>query len=107
MKVFVRNYLLPILKPFNWSNPCSVVIMDYASIHHVQGVTDFIESHGANNLFLPPYSPDLNPLEEVFSQVKSIMKQNDSPFQSYVESQLLLSITFSTKTAMLIWLSII
>ena len=32
MQIFVRNYLLPILKPFNWSNPCSVVKMDYASI---------------------------------------------------------------------------
>ena len=40
MQVFVRNYLLPILKPFNWSNPQSVVVMDNASIHHVQGVTE-------------------------------------------------------------------
>ena len=99
MQVFVRNYLLLILKPFNWSNPHLVVIMDNASIHHVQEVTDLIESHGAKILFLPPYSPDLNPLEEVFSQVKSIMKQNDSLFQSCVESRLLLSIAFSMVTA--------
>ena len=64
MQVFVRNYLLPILKPFNWSNPCSVVIMDNASIHHVQGVTDFIESHGANILFFHPIHLILIPLKK-------------------------------------------
>ena len=44
MRVFVRNYLLPILKPFNWSNPHLVVIMDNASIHHVQEVTDLLKA---------------------------------------------------------------
>ena len=73
--------------------------MDNASIHHVQGVTDLIENHGAKLFFLPPYSPDLNPLEEVFSQVESIMKQNDSLFQSCMESRLLLSVAFGMVTA--------
>lgn len=53
--------------------------MDNASIHHVESVTDLIENQaGAKLMFLPPYSPDLNHAEEVFSQVKTIMKQNDS-----------------------------
>ena len=73
--------------------------MDNASIHHVQGVTDLNENHGARLLFLPPYSSDLNLLEGVFSQVKSIMKQNDSLFQSCMESRLLLSVAFSMVTA--------
>ena len=60
----------------------SVVIMDNASIHHVEGARQLIEDQvGARLLFLPPYSPDLNPLEEVFSQIKSIMKKNDALFQ--------------------------
>ena len=60
---FVRSCL-------NWVNKHSVVILDNASIHHVDGVVDLIENQvGAKLLFLPPYSPDLNPLEEIFSQV--------------------------------------
>ena len=77
---FVRNCILPILQPFNWINPHSVVIMDNASIHHVDAVSELIENQGGARLhFLPPYSPDLNPMEGVFGQVKSIVKENDSP----------------------------
>ena len=73
---FLRSHLLPILQPFNWVNPLSVVIMDNVSIHHVEGVRQLIEDQvGTRLLFLPPYSPDLNPLEEVFSQIKSIMRK--------------------------------
>ena len=50
---FIRSYLLPILQPFNGTNPHSVVIMDNASIHHVDGVIDLIENQaGARLLFL-------------------------------------------------------
>ena len=52
--------------------------MDNASIHHVEEVSEIIqEEAGAQLLFLPPYSPDLNPLEEVFSKIKGIIKSND------------------------------
>ena len=79
---FVRNSLLPILLPFNNINPRSVVIMDNASIHHVREVSDLIETQaGARLHYLPPYSPDLNPAEGVFSQMKYIMKQNHKFFQ--------------------------
>ena len=59
---FVRDYLLPSLLPFNGVNPRSVVIMDNASIHHVEEVRYLIEVQaGAKLVFLPPYSPDLMP----------------------------------------------
>ena len=52
---FVRNCLLPVLKPFNYVNSHSVVIMDNASIHHVQDVVDLIESRaGAKVCFYHP-----------------------------------------------------
>ena len=74
---FVRSVLLSHLNPFNGVNPRSVVI-----IHHVDDVIDLIETQaGARVCFLPPYSPDLNPAEGVFNQVKSIMKENDKVFQ--------------------------
>ena len=95
---FIEKTLLPVLQPFNWINPLSVVIMDNASIHHVEGVRDLIENQcGARLVFLPPYSPDLNPAE-VFSQVKSIMKQNDSLFQVSTAPRVLLSMAFGMVT---------
>ena len=60
---FVRSCPLPVLQPFNYTNPHSVVILDNASIHHAQEISDILEDEaGARLLFLPPYSPDLNPL---------------------------------------------
>ena len=94
---FVRDYLVPILHPFNYVNPLSVVIMDNAAIHHMGTITSLIEDQAqARLLFLPPYSPDLNPVENVFSQVKSIMKANDSLFQVSSTPRLILSLAFAS-----------
>ena len=93
---FIRSVLWPILQPFNWVNHHSVVFMDNVAIHDVEGVIDLIENQAkARLIFLPPYSPDLNPIEEVFSQVKSIMKQNDALFKVYSSPRTLLSMAFS------------
>ena len=48
-----------------------VVIMDNLPAHKVAGVTDAIEAVGATAFYLPPYSPDLNPIEQVFSKLKA------------------------------------
>jgi hypothetical protein len=75
--------------------------MDNASIHHTEQVVDMIENQlKARLLFLPPYSPDLNPAEEVFSKVKTIMKQNDSLLQvcSHEEMRVFLTIAFGMVT---------
>ena len=96
---FVRNCLLPVLKPFNYMNSHSVVIMDNASIHHVQDVVDLIERQaGAKVCFLPPYSPDLNPAEGVFSQVKSLLKQNHNLFQVCEDPRAYLTLAFGMVT---------
>lgn len=64
--------------------------------HHVSEVHDLIENQaGARLLFLPPYSPDLNPADEVFSKVKGIMKKNDTLFQSTTIPRTLLTLAFS------------
>ena len=70
---FVHSKLLPLLMlmPFNGKNPHSVVVMDNASIHHVDGIMDLITGVGAL-IFLPPYLPDYNPIEEAFSKVKTL-----------------------------------
>ena len=74
---FVTQCLLPHIQPFDGYNPHSVVILDNASVHHVPEVSKAIENMGAIVHYLPPYSPDYNPIEELFSKVKTIMKQVD------------------------------
>lgn len=78
---FVDNNLLRHLVNFNGINEHSIIIMDNASIHHAGFSVEVIESIGCLVMFLPPYSPDLNPIEEVFSSVKSFMKANESILQ--------------------------
>ena len=64
---FVQTHLLPQLMPYNGTNPHSVVIMDNCSIHHVPEVIKSVQDVGALIRFLPPYSPDFDPIEETFS----------------------------------------
>ena len=61
-----RPLFYQVLQPFNTVNPLSVVIMDSASIHDLQSCVDLIENAGSRVIVLPPYSPDLYPLEPVF-----------------------------------------
>lgn len=68
--------------PFNGSNQKSIVVLDNASIHHVDQVVETIQSIGALVRFLPPYSPDMNPIEEVFAEVKQYLQANSSLFQA-------------------------
>ena len=95
---FICQYVLPILLPFDGHNPRSIVIMDNASIHHVERVHDIITGVGARLLFLPPYSPDFMPLEEVFAKVKATLKANDSVYLSTWSPEQFLKLTFSTVT---------
>ena len=85
-KQFVQNSILPLLMPFNGTNKHSIVVMDNASIHHVHGITELIQGVGAIPLFLPPYSPDFNPIEELFSKLKTTIKMYE--FQDVQRTEL-------------------
>jgi transposase len=52
-----------------------VVIMDNLPAHKVAGVREAIEAAGARLLYLPPYSPDLNPIENAFAQIKALLRK--------------------------------
>ena len=65
---FVEHFLVPVLKPGD------VVVMDNLSSHKVKGVREAIEAIGAELWYLPPYSPDLNPIESMWSKVKAILR---------------------------------
>ena len=65
---WVQQHLIRELRPGD------IVIMDNLSCHKVKGVADAIESTGAQLLFLPPYSPDFNPIELAFSKLKRLIR---------------------------------
>ena len=67
-KAYVQHILSPTLKPGD------IVIMDNLSAHKNQEVKDLIESVDAEIWFLPPYSPDLNPIEKIWSKIKAILR---------------------------------
>ena len=66
---FIGQCLLPHLRPGQ------VVVMDNLAAHHAPGVRELIESCGARVLYLPPYSPDLNPIEQAISKVKAALRR--------------------------------
>lgn len=66
---YVRDFLCPTLKPGD------IVVMDNLSSHKVHGVQEAIEMSGASLRYLPPYSPDLNPIETVFAKLKALVRK--------------------------------
>lgn len=66
---YVKQVLCPSLQEGD------VVVMDNLSAHKVKGVKQAIESCGAKVLYLPPYSPDLNPIEKCWSKIKTYLRQ--------------------------------
>ena len=78
---FVRGTLIPNMQPFDGSNSKSILIMDNCSIHHVDAIKELIQDAGILLIYLPPYSPDLNPIEETFSSVKYYLKDHDEILQ--------------------------
>ena len=84
---FIERNLVPKLMPFDGKNPRSVVLMDNVKFHHCSQVLAAIEGTGALVHFLPPYSPDLNPAEEVFSKLKYFLQQNDEVIEGATEEE--------------------
>ena len=95
---FLCQCVLPLILPFDGNNPRSVVVMDNTSILHVERVCDIITGVRARLVFLPPYSPDLMPLEDVFSKVKAVLKANESTFLYTLTPNLILKMAFCTVT---------
>ena len=65
---YVEQVLCPVLRPGD------VVVMDNLSSHKVDGVRKLIEAAGAEVLYLPPYSPDLNPIEKAWAKLKQLLR---------------------------------
>jgi transposase len=66
---FIELCLVPTLRPGN------IVIMDNLSTHKISGVRERIEAVGARLVYLPPYSPDLSPIELCWSKIKRMIRK--------------------------------
>lgn len=66
---YVRQQLVTALRPGD------VVVMDNLSSHKVTGVAEAVRAAGAEVVYLPPYSPDLNPIEQVFAKAKGAIRK--------------------------------
>lgn len=66
---YIEQFVVPTLEPGD------VLFMDNLSAHKVAGVEELIRSHGAHLIYLPPYSPDFNPIELAWSKVKTILRR--------------------------------
>jgi len=67
-RAYVEQVLAPALRVGD------VVVLDNLGSHKVRGVREAIEARGASLMFLPPYSPDLNPIEQVFAKLKQMIR---------------------------------
>jgi transposase len=68
-EAYLERVLAPSLKPGQ------MVVMDNLSAHKGGGVKEIIEGRGCEVLYLPPYSPDFNPIEQAFSKVKGLLRR--------------------------------
>ena len=66
---YIEQMLAPTLKKGD------IVFMDNVSTHLVDGVEEAIEARGARVFYLPPYSPDFNPIEQLFAKLKSFLRK--------------------------------
>jgi transposase len=68
-RIYVKKILIPTLKPGD------IVIMDNLGSHKGKAVRQLLRSAGAKLFFLPKYSPDLNPIEQVFAKLKHLLRK--------------------------------
>jgi transposase len=71
-RAYVREVLCPTLRPGD------LVVMDNLSPHKSDQTLELIAATGAEVLFLPPYSPDLNPIEKMWSKVKALLRSAEA-----------------------------
>jgi transposase len=68
-----RAYIEQVLAPT--LSPGDIVIMDNLGSHKVSGIREAVAARGASVRYLPPHSPDLNPIEQVFAQLKALLRK--------------------------------
>jgi transposase len=98
-EAYIKQILVPSLKPGE------IIIMDNCSIHKGKRVRELIEAHGCQVLFLPAYSPDLSPIEEAFSKVKTILRGMSAKTREALQEALEYALTTVTANDARGWFS--
>ncbi|EED22757.1 TPR domain protein [Talaromyces stipitatus ATCC 10500] len=81
---FFENFIEELLHHCGkWPEPKSVIVMDNASFHHSKNIETMCSKAGVKLVYLPPYSPDLNPIEELFAELKAFIKRH---WQTYADN---------------------
>jgi transposase len=94
---FIENYLCPLLKPHH------VVVMDNVSFHKSVKIRSAIESRGAKLIFSPPYSPEFNPIEEMWSKIKILLRKFSARTKEKFKTGITKALKSVTKTDLFGW----
>ena len=84
--VVFRTYIEKVLSPTLAIG--DIVVMDNLLAHKVAGIKELIESRGAKLIYLPPYSPDLNPIEKCWSKIKTFLRRAKARTREELEKAL-------------------
>ena len=90
-KVYIKEVLCPTLKAGD------IVIMDNLPAHKVAGIRELIEARKAELIYLPPYSPDLNPIEKCWSKIKTYLRKAKARTRAELEKALREALLLITK----------
>lgn len=96
---FVEHFLLPNLQPGH------VVVLDNVGAHKVRKAKELVESKGAKLLYLPPYHPDLNPIENAWSKIKSCLRAAEARTHEALEEALKTAINSITASDVRGWMT--
>lgn len=94
---FIQECLVPALEPGQ------VVLMDNLSVHKVSGVQQAIEAVGARLVYLPPYSPDLSPIELAWSKIKTYLRKKSARTFDELKSAICEAFAEITQTDLQAW----
>ena len=94
---YVREVLCPSLRPGQ------IIILDRLSVHKRKKVRDAVEAKGCSLLFLPGYSPDLNPIELAFSKLKTRVRQTEARTREALDEAIAVALKTITLQDALAW----
>lgn len=97
-ELYVERFLAPSLEPGD------TVVMDNLSAHKSERVRQAIEDRGCRLLYLPSYSPDLNPIEQAFSKLKGLLRQAQARTREALEAAIAVAISSITSSDAHGWL---
>lgn len=96
-RVYVNRVLCPRLRPGE------IVVMDNLGAHKVSGIREAIESRGAKLIYLPPYSPDLSPIERCWSKIKTALRAAGARTRRALERAIKRAISTVSESDALAW----